>query len=91
MSVIVDADRLRYELRLRGLSPHNLARATGLSDATVSAALHGRAIAEISLKLIADFLERTPVSEFMRKLIGPYAPPSADDDARQGRRSQQEG
>ena len=49
MSICIDPERLRYELWIRGLSAHILARRTGLSDATVSAVLAGRPIAEASL------------------------------------------
>jgi lambda repressor-like predicted transcriptional regulator len=79
MSVLLNADRLRYELAIRCMSAREAAKKTGLSDATWSAALSSRYIAEASARLICDFLDTTPVSEFMEKLLGPYAPPPRGD------------
>jgi transcriptional regulator with XRE-family HTH domain len=79
MSIRLDVHRLRYELALRCISQHDLAKRTGLSDATISAPFAGRPIAEASAELIRDVLDTTPASEFMRKLIGPYAPPPTND------------
>jgi transcriptional regulator with XRE-family HTH domain len=81
MSVRFNPDVLRYELALRCMSQHDLAKKTGLSDATISAPFAGRPIAEASAELICDVLDTTPVSEFMRKLIGPCAPPPAENEA----------
>jgi hypothetical protein len=78
MSIQVDGHRLRYELDLRCMSATVLAKRTGLSDATVGKALASQRIAEESMRLIVAVLENTPVGDFMRKLIGPYAPPRAD-------------
>jgi DNA-binding Xre family transcriptional regulator len=91
MSVLLDAHRLGYELALRFLSQHDLAKKTGLSDATISAPFAGRPIAETSAELICNVLEATPVSEFMKKLIGPYVPPPAEGEAPRDPRSEQEG
>lgn len=91
MSVHLDAHRLRYELALRCMSQHDLAKKTGLSDATISAPFAGRPIAEASTELICDVFETTPVREFMKKLIGPYVPPPAEDEAPRDPRGEQEG
>jgi Bacterial regulatory proteins, lacI family len=90
MSVCIDTHRWKYELKLRCMSRHDLAKLAGVSDATVSAAFAERPIAEISFKLMVDVLERTPVSEFMKRLVGPYVPPPADEDSREGLRSEHE-
>jgi transcriptional regulator with XRE-family HTH domain len=80
MSVPVHAARLSYELALRGLTAFALAKLAGVSPATVSAALAGKNIAATSLKLMADALDSIPVSDFMRRLIGPFSRwPGGDD------------
>ena len=91
MSVRLDADRLGYELALRCMSQHHLAKKTGLSDATISAPFAGRPIAEASAELICHVLDATPVSDFMKKLIGPYVPPPAEDEAPRDPRVEEEG
>ena len=73
MSVPVDPERLRYELAIRGMAAIDLARQARLSPATVSAALAGKPIAEASLALIAQVLEVTPASEFLKRLVRPVA------------------
>lgn len=78
MSIRSNGHRLQYELDVRCMSARNLAHLTGLSDATVSNALASRCIAAASMRLIADVLATTPVSDFMRDLIGPYVPPPSD-------------
>jgi transcriptional regulator with XRE-family HTH domain len=91
MSIRANGHRIRYELDLRCMSARDLAHRTGLSDATVSNTLKSRRIAEQSLELIAKVLESIPVSEFMRKLIGPYVPPTTDEQEPTLRPSEQEG
>jgi hypothetical protein len=91
MSVHLNAHRLGYELAIRCRSQHDLAKETGLSDATISAPFAGRPIAEASARLICDVLDRTPVNEFMKKLIGPYVPPPAEGEAPRDPRGDQEG
>jgi transcriptional regulator with XRE-family HTH domain len=73
------------------MSQHDLAKKTGLSDATISAVFAGRPIAEASAELICNVLDTTPVSEFMDKLIGPYVPPPAEEEAPRDPRGEQEG
>ena len=78
MSVRLDADRLRYELAIRGMSAIQLAKKAGLSDATVSAALSDKPIAEASLDLIGHVLETNPANEFLKRLIPPFRTPGGD-------------
>ena len=78
MSTPIDSVRLRYELAIRGMSAFNLAKKARLSPATVSAALAGKPIAEATLGLIAQVLEATPESEFLKRLVRPVARQSAD-------------
>jgi transcriptional regulator with XRE-family HTH domain len=78
VSTPIDSARLRYELAIRGMSAINLAKKARLSPATVSAALAGKPIAEASLGLIAQVLEGTPESEFLKRLVRPIA--RANDD-----------
>jgi transcriptional regulator with XRE-family HTH domain len=79
MSVLIDSDRLRYELAIRGMSALNLAKQARLSPATVSAALAGKPIAEASLGLIAHVLEATTASEFLIRLVAPVGSTSREE------------
>lgn len=79
MSIPIDPDRLRYELAIRGLSAINLAKRARLSPATVSAALAGKPIAESSVVLIAEVLEATPASDFLRRLVAPVVREASGD------------
>ena len=69
MSVIVHAGRLRQEMTRRGWAATDLAREARLSQATVSAALAGKAISATSLSLIAKALSRTPAIDLVDKLL----------------------
>lgn len=53
----------------RGWAATDLARESRLSNATISSALTGKAIAEASLALIARALSRAPVLEVVDALI----------------------
>jgi lambda repressor-like predicted transcriptional regulator len=53
----------------RGWAAADLAREARLSNATLSAALSGRPIAERSLGLIAAALQRTPIISVVDSLI----------------------
>jgi len=76
MSVAVRPGRLRYELARRALSATELARLSGLSPATITAALAGRAIAAKSLQRIASALGRVPTVDVIDALLlgGPEPP-----------------
>lgn len=80
MSTAIDVDQLRYELAIRGMSAVKLADKAHLSPATVSAALAGKPIAEASLELIGEVLERTPASDFLRRLVAPVVRQSSSDE-----------
>lgn len=69
MSITIRAEVLRYQLARRGISGLDLARGAGVSTATVSAALSGRAISARSLQLIAQALTRTPVIDVIDSLL----------------------
>ena len=60
MSFVVDPESLRRELARRGLSASDLARLSGLSAATITAALAGRPIAAKSLQFMAKALAEAP-------------------------------
>ena len=69
MSVVVSADRLRYEMARRGWDGSALARAARISAATVSTALTGRPISAKSLSLIAAALAGAPAVESIDVLL----------------------
>lgn len=69
MSVVVHPGRLRQEMVRRGWSATDLAREARLSEATISAALSGRSIAERSLGLIANSFLRVPATSVIDSLI----------------------
>jgi len=56
--VAVKGDVLREQMRLRGLTGTALARATGLSDATISNALAGRRLHPATFRKIAAHLAK---------------------------------
>ena len=78
MSVVVHPGRLRQEMVRRGWAATDLARESRLSNATVSAALAGRPVAERSLTLIAKALARTPVLDVVDTLIMGEPDPGLD-------------
>jgi transcriptional regulator with XRE-family HTH domain len=69
MSVTVHPGRLRNELARRGWSAADLARESGISAPTVSAALAGRAISAQSLQRLAVALTKAPTLDVIDKLI----------------------
>ena len=69
MSVAVHPGRLRLELARRGWSAADLAKESGLSQPTISAALAGRAITARSLALVARALAGAPVLEVVDTLL----------------------
>jgi transcriptional regulator with XRE-family HTH domain len=56
--VAVKGELLREQMRLRGLTGTALARATGLSDATISNALAGRRLHPMTFRKIAAHLAK---------------------------------
>ncbi len=69
MSFTLHPRHLRHELARRGLSATQLARESGLSTPTITAALAGRAISATSVSLIAKALARLPVLELIDSLL----------------------
>jgi transcriptional regulator with XRE-family HTH domain len=69
MAIVLSPERLRMEMARRCWSGSELARASGLSAPTVSAALGGRPIAPRTLRLIAQALARAPVVDGADRLI----------------------
>ncbi len=60
MSVVLAADRLRFEIARRGWGNADLARAARVSAPTITAAMAGRPISPESLRKIALALGATP-------------------------------
>lgn len=69
MGISIDGGKLRRELVRRGMSASELARASRLGVATVSAALAGKRIATGSIRLIAKTLAEMPVLEGIDDLL----------------------
>ena len=65
----VSRERLDRELAYRGWSASDLARAAGVSEATLSVARQGRPVAPLTLKKIAVALSRTPVVPGLEALL----------------------
>jgi DNA-binding Xre family transcriptional regulator len=63
--------RLERELARRGWNATDLAKASGISVATISAARHGRPVANSTLCKIADALRLAPVIPGVDDLLGP--------------------
>ena len=61
--VRLDIDRLDYQLALRGLRAVDLARLSGIPEATLSHARYGRPVRERTLARIAKVLLENPVLE----------------------------
>jgi DNA-binding Xre family transcriptional regulator len=70
--------RLERELARRGWNATDLAKASGISVATICAARHGRPVANSTLAKIADALLKTPVIEGVDDLIWPTDGPLSD-------------
>lgn len=69
VSVTVHPGRLRRELARRALSASELARLSGLSPPTITAALAGHPIAAKSLQRIASALGRVPTIDVIDALL----------------------
>ena len=74
MSARMSRVRLDRELACRGWSASDLARASGISPATISKARHGRPVTHTTLRRIADALVRVPVVPGVDGLLEPPAP-----------------
>jgi transcriptional regulator with XRE-family HTH domain len=69
MSIVIRPGRLRQELARRGLAATDLAKRSGLSPATISAALAGRPISARSLQLMATTLVQIPPIDVIDSLL----------------------
>ena len=72
--------RLERELARRGWNATDLARASGISVATISAARHGRPVAHSTLCKIADALQKAPVVPGVDDLLEPADGPLSDGE-----------
>jgi DNA-binding Xre family transcriptional regulator len=73
MSSRMSRVRLDRELACRGWTANDLARASGISPATISKARHGRPVTHRTLRRIADTLVRVPVLAGVEGLLEPAA------------------
>ncbi len=69
MGVLINAQRLRHELELRGLTGADFARLAKISQASVSHALRGRQVSPRTVKKIAEALTTTKVLPVAEELI----------------------
>jgi transcriptional regulator with XRE-family HTH domain len=67
----LDPVRLDRELARRGWNATDLAKASGISGGTISAARRGRAVSNASLCKIADALSNAPVIPGVDNLLEP--------------------
>lgn len=74
MSVRLRVEAFHRELAIRGISQADLARDTGLSEATVSAAARGLAVAPGTLRRIGEGLSKRPVLELSKLVDGSVEP-----------------
>jgi transcriptional regulator with XRE-family HTH domain len=81
-SLHLQTDALRVALALRGLDQRDLAQEAGLSEATVSHAITGRAVNAQTLRRIAAALERLPKMPGAAELVAgaPIAQMTASAD-----------
>jgi len=78
MTISMNTARLDRELARRGWNATDLAKASGISVATISAARHGRRVANSSLRKIANALLEAPVIPGVDELLGPADGPLAN-------------
>jgi predicted transcriptional regulator len=57
---LIDADRLRYEMAVRGLTAGDLARMAGIDANTLTRALHGRPVTMRTVRMITSTLLAQP-------------------------------
>jgi transcriptional regulator with XRE-family HTH domain len=69
MGVVVHTGRLKLEMARRAWSATDLARESGVSRPTISAALAGRAVSPRSVGLIARALARVPAEPVIDTLL----------------------
>lgn len=59
--IALDAARLDYELGRRGITARRLSEVSGVPEATISQARHGRPVAELTLRRITKALLEIPL------------------------------
>lgn len=69
MGIVLYPGRLRLQMARRGWSASDLARESGVSRPTISAALAGRPIAARSVGFLAEAFSRVPAKEAIDELI----------------------
>jgi transcriptional regulator with XRE-family HTH domain len=67
----MDPNRLDRELARRGWNATDLAKASGISVATISAGRRGRPVSNATLSKIADALREAPIVEGIDLLLEP--------------------
>ena len=77
----VSRDRLDRELACRGWTGSDLARAAGLSAATISAARRGGRVAPRTLRKIVEALLKAPVLAGAEELLDPIPLPERPSSA----------
>ena len=66
---VIDADRLHYEMAVRGLIAGDLARMAGIDANTVTRALHGRPVTMRTVRAITSTLLAQPYLRMTADLI----------------------
>lgn len=69
MGIALNTQTLDRELARRGWTSRDLARASGLCDATISTARSGRRVSPQTLRLIAVALTKAPPVEAIDSLL----------------------
>ena len=67
---ILDAERLRYEMHIRGLTGDELARMSGVNKNTISRGLGGKPVTMRTLRRITSGLLTQPPLRVMADLVG---------------------
>jgi transcriptional regulator with XRE-family HTH domain len=67
----MDPNRLDRELARRGWNATDLAKASGISVGTISAARRGRPVSNATLCKVAEALRAAPIVEGVDLLLGP--------------------
>jgi transcriptional regulator with XRE-family HTH domain len=78
VSTRIDPTRLDRELARRGWNATDLAKASGISVGTISAARRGRPVSNATVCRIADALRDAPVIAGVDSLLEPEAGPIAN-------------
>jgi transcriptional regulator with XRE-family HTH domain len=77
----MDPNRLDRELARRGWNATDLAKASGISVGTISAARRGRPVSNATLCKVAEALRTAPIVEGVDLLLGPESGITANGSA----------